>query len=369
MTTFHELLGTDDTMSVDEVKKRYKFISMRVHPDKGGSSAMMQMVSQAYTFISRGEGNKEVFTSVKVDNDQTAALMNKVKLLERENRLIKEAFEKAKRQIESLNREIKETTDSQFRQQRFQTKDLSDARDEVRRLTALLAEADVKLQHARILQNANKEMNKTAGNNGSYGSSEGRRRQRWLFQAIGVAFILGLVVNIPGMKQWVSARLKGEDKAAAPIVYQVVPEAPVVESLPVSPVVDKPAESASSNLGENYDIEDNYAIDNWHNARYRVSGDAYMAVKNVDGSYIVRDCADQFYLFLNRVNEPLRVPPNLVYRNRSQSYHIYAIEYGMGSTSETWLESNRLTINGEPFVNANFASALNRHNLECLMAQ
>ncbi|WP_332308887.1 hypothetical protein [Enterovibrio coralii] len=57
MTTFNELLGTKSGDSDTVIKQRYKLLSHRVHPDKGGSKALMQLVRHAYENVSKGKGD------------------------------------------------------------------------------------------------------------------------------------------------------------------------------------------------------------------------------------------------------------------------------------------------------------------------
>lgn len=58
MTTFHELLGTTATDSLDVVKQRYRLLSHRVHPDKEGTPALMLLIRHAYEKIKAGKGNE-----------------------------------------------------------------------------------------------------------------------------------------------------------------------------------------------------------------------------------------------------------------------------------------------------------------------
>ncbi|WP_347337942.1 J domain-containing protein [Photobacterium angustum] len=57
MTTYHELLGTTEYSTTTDIKKRYKLLSHRLHPDKSGSVILMQLISHAYNEILCGNGN------------------------------------------------------------------------------------------------------------------------------------------------------------------------------------------------------------------------------------------------------------------------------------------------------------------------
>ncbi|GAL03402.1 hypothetical protein JCM19237_6296 [Photobacterium aphoticum] len=39
MTTFHDILGTDNQTPTADIKRRYKLLSSRCHPDKDGTKA------------------------------------------------------------------------------------------------------------------------------------------------------------------------------------------------------------------------------------------------------------------------------------------------------------------------------------------
>ena len=66
MTTYHELLGTSEEDSARNIKQRYRLLSARLHPDKGGSKAMMQLLSFAYEKVQGGCGNDNI-DMLKVD--------------------------------------------------------------------------------------------------------------------------------------------------------------------------------------------------------------------------------------------------------------------------------------------------------------
>lgn len=54
MTTYHELLGTTEYSKTSDIKKRYKLLSHRLHPDKSGSIILMQLISHAYNEVLYG---------------------------------------------------------------------------------------------------------------------------------------------------------------------------------------------------------------------------------------------------------------------------------------------------------------------------
>ncbi|MEZ9776853.1 DnaJ domain-containing protein [Vibrio sp. 10N.261.54.A5] len=57
MTTFHEILGTSQASTTQEVKKRYKLLSAKCHPDKGGSNELFKLVKLAFDKVTGGYGD------------------------------------------------------------------------------------------------------------------------------------------------------------------------------------------------------------------------------------------------------------------------------------------------------------------------
>ena len=50
--TYYQILGVSETASQDEIKKAYKKLAMKHHPDRGGDNNKFQEISQAYDTIS-----------------------------------------------------------------------------------------------------------------------------------------------------------------------------------------------------------------------------------------------------------------------------------------------------------------------------
>lgn len=55
---FYEVLGVDQNASVDEIKKAYRRLAIRHHPDKGGDPESFKEVSHAYEILSDPEKRK-----------------------------------------------------------------------------------------------------------------------------------------------------------------------------------------------------------------------------------------------------------------------------------------------------------------------
>lgn len=50
--TYYDVLGIDETASQDDIKKAYKKLAMKHHPDRGGDNKKFQEISQAYDTLS-----------------------------------------------------------------------------------------------------------------------------------------------------------------------------------------------------------------------------------------------------------------------------------------------------------------------------
>ncbi|WP_025674201.1 J domain-containing protein [Salinivibrio socompensis] len=95
MTTWNELLGVNAGETAEQVKQRYKRLSSRVHPDKGGSTGLMQLVSEAYQAIKAGKGEGSALGQSQREGNQAALrsqiarLQKELASLQQENRTLK----------------------------------------------------------------------------------------------------------------------------------------------------------------------------------------------------------------------------------------------------------------------------------------
>lgn len=54
----HDILGTNDSWSQSAIRKQYKLLSTKIHPDKSGSSELFKIVHIAYKKVVSGGGNE-----------------------------------------------------------------------------------------------------------------------------------------------------------------------------------------------------------------------------------------------------------------------------------------------------------------------
>ena len=53
MRDYYDILNVEKTSSEDEIKKAYRKVAMKYHPDRGGSPQEFQQISIAYTILTK----------------------------------------------------------------------------------------------------------------------------------------------------------------------------------------------------------------------------------------------------------------------------------------------------------------------------
>lgn len=59
MTDYYKILGVDRSASEDEIKKSYRKLAMKHHPDRGGNQAEFQKIQEAYAVLSDAQKRAE----------------------------------------------------------------------------------------------------------------------------------------------------------------------------------------------------------------------------------------------------------------------------------------------------------------------
>jgi DnaJ-class molecular chaperone len=59
MTDFYKILGVSEDVSNDELKRTFRKLSLKHHPDKGGNESKFKEINEAYTVLSNPESRKE----------------------------------------------------------------------------------------------------------------------------------------------------------------------------------------------------------------------------------------------------------------------------------------------------------------------
>lgn len=56
--TYYEVLGVSRDASQQEIQSAYRRLALQVHPDKGGSAALFQLINNAWTTLSNPEARR-----------------------------------------------------------------------------------------------------------------------------------------------------------------------------------------------------------------------------------------------------------------------------------------------------------------------
>ena len=105
----HDILGTDDAWSKKAIRKQFKLLSIKIHPDKSGSSELFKIVHIAYKKVMAGEGNDAFvyMPSQEIDPNQIpddkAALKLQIHQLLQEVKIKTECLDEANAQIRKLS--------------------------------------------------------------------------------------------------------------------------------------------------------------------------------------------------------------------------------------------------------------------------
>ncbi|EOD78389.1 hypothetical protein D515_02960 [Grimontia indica] len=365
MTTFNEILGTKSGDPESTVKQRYKLLSVRVHPDKGGSKALMHLVRHSYDNIVKGKGEHPLAIPAVsfATGGNTAAL-------ERELSAVK----KERDELSALNQLLK----VQLNQARKGSTNTSNSTDYSRKIAQLEGEMVLLKEERNRLQSqkdaAIVEQGKLAGelrralsenemletelerNAGVKMPGAVQWAQKFWLPAmamsslVAVLFLGATMVNWSAMTVWFDS----EEPEVTP------PKVTVVHAKPKSPIAadNEPATEDNTPVMSEALRKPFLQLTNktgvWSLASYTETERPYIAIRSDNGSYIVNDCSGEFRLYLNEPFKPLRVAANLIYLHQNQHFHVYKIPYGQGSSAESWLQSRKLQINDELFTSEAF---------------
>ncbi|MEC6822336.1 J domain-containing protein [Photobacterium piscicola] len=314
MTTFHELLGTDDSCSTTEIKKKYRQLSNRLHPDKGGSQALMQMLSMAYQQVIKGNGNKKCSDAILEQaekNDQGNDCKNKIAELVKEKEKLQDLLEQHKQNVEH----------------------------------AFAAGENSARQTLLLLQAANNSLNKQLvflrrqldeGENKNSISKKSNKKYCFV-----MLFILFVVTG--GFFHY--QRQHQQPLSQAPDLVPV----PIATQLATVDYAD-----SINNVAR---IMMMHTTGLWQQRYYEGTRQPYIAVRSINGSYIVKDCQGTFSYYSNRTHNTAHVPVNLIFSTNDRQFSVYRIPYGNGSSEQQWLNSKSLVINDNIFSNNGYQSS------------
>lgn len=377
MTTWNELLGVNAGETAAQVKQRYKRLSSRVHPDKGGSTGLMQLVSEAYQAVKSGKGDDSALGQTQNEGSQAALrsqvarLQKELAVLQQENRTLKsrqagqqipahltakiaklefdnrqwrEQYQKLERQHQSLDGQHARLTREHDKEKKEATQRNRELKDALTRVEQLETELTHKATPVTLKP------------------AKPGLAWRWVL----ASWCAIALVMVPfGQWQWWLAPLIGDSQPdTAQRVRIINPKPPASEPVDTVAATQSPAAPPPS-LPAAPMIELNPTAEKWHINQYTDIAQPYLALRSQQGSYIVANCVGDFYIYLNRSYQPLRVPPNLDYVAQRQHFHVYAIPYGQGASIDSWQLARKVQIFDDTFVSADLTPKLRAFEQSC----
>lgn len=362
MTTFNEILGTQSGDSEATVKQRYKLLSIRVHPDKGGSKALMHLVRHSYENAIKGKGDHSLaipksssgphkgalereLAAVKKDRDELSAL----------NQLLKAQLAQSKKENSSPNRIDYPRKVAQLEGEMVLLKEERN-RFKAQKECAVVEQGKLAGELRKAL--SEKEILETEVDRFSGTKMPGV--PPWILKlwlpAMAMSSLVVVLALGASMVDWqaVTGWFKGQKTVAIPPSVRVIhassdnqdaiTQTPSKQLLP--PIVAENKRLPFLQLTNQIGI--------WSLASYTESDKPYIAIRSANGSYVVNDCSGEFKLYLNEPFKPLRVAANLIYLHQNQYFHVYKIPYGQGASAQSWHQSRKLEINDEFFTSEAF---------------
>ncbi|MCG7496272.1 hypothetical protein MHO82_05320 [Vibrio sp. Of7-15] len=390
MDTYHDILGTTKDNTAQECKLRYKALGARVHPDKGGSKALMQLVRRAYDKVSSGAGHHEVFDPEVTETDNTliiSRMQSAISTLKDENeRLTKENEALKQSTSESPTNASPSTSDSE-KDQKIErlSSALDSANKELMQVKISLADANKALQQEKANNKTNQTANQQPFSPAASGSgwdqttpaksgNSGSLKLKLTALIICLLLVLGmgyLSLGIGEWDRWIDEKWQqtkvwvgmAEEEVVAEKAVEVTKE-PTVTTLavePESPIVDP--------VKPQHQIMLNHEVDKWQLRYFQNTFVPYLATKSEQGSLVLADCDGVFKYYLAQDLRPLRMPANLTYQSQEQGFFVYEIPYGKGSSAEHWQKSKHLTIFEDVFSNKGFEQANSEFGKLCAVSQ
>ncbi|PSW06023.1 DnaJ domain-containing protein [Photobacterium lipolyticum] len=373
MASFHDILGTDKNTSSDEVKRRYKLLSTRFHPDKGGSKVIMQLISQAYDQVGKGKGHEEAVHTLYIKDPAIDNYVGKILQLERDYKQLKESNDALKRKLKQAHQENKQKYSADARQPNAgnEEKKLRAKND---RLKAQLAEA------RRELREKSRDVKPFGADSGNQPgvvlsqkvSAQIKSLGRFNARRIAVFMIFPVIfltlMLMLGKEPWLALYAMINEPADKPktvvTVLDINPDDLVSQQRPqkaseletVAPAKPKPAAR----------IKMEQIAGSWQYRYFENTQRPYVSVRSEKGSYIVKSCEGGFKYYRNDNLRSHRLPANMIFERRDRHFTIYKLPYGNGSSVTNWSESKSLLINEEYFPNKGFADSYYQLTNACL---
>lgn len=376
MTTFHDILGTDPNTPPADVKRQYKLLSSRCHPDKGGSKALMQLISQAYDKTLNGKGHEEAVQTVFIKPDATGEIW------QRKYRQLDADFKALKAENQSLIQQLKDALQNV-------RKAAGNSSDDSRYKQVLEDDNQVLKRENRRLQiqldNARRELNRGGVSMGDElnpstavmdgvsptilkqlrGLGVGNYR-KWLLGLMLPVLLIAMLIGLgrdPLHALW--AMMTTQDKAQTDKVVTILHTNPQDAEQANKPLVDDHIVAIPVAPKQQPRITLVSSAGVWTLNQFENTGKPYISVRSEKGSYIVKSCEDDFKYYKTMNMRSGRLAANLIFERIERHFEVYNIPYGNGSFAMNWTESKSLLINNEYFPNADFSQVYRQLQQQC----
>ncbi|MCW8329835.1 J domain-containing protein [Photobacterium sp. SDRW27] len=381
MTTFHDILGTDKKHSQADIKRRYKLLSSRCHPDKGGSKALMQLIGQSYEQVNAGKGHEEAVRTIFVKDSAADGYKIALHQLEQELQALKQINESLNQQLSE--EQAKSQQFAEASQRKFEVEDLEEellrVRRENRRLKKQLEEARWELSNkVRAVTTTTQEEDSPSSFQSSSSPNEISPKVFKQIKALGYfnvrklgltlmlpVLVVGLVLSL-GTEPWFALLAMLDEPRKKPEAVVTI-----LDSNPADNVQsqDEPELHADRSVPEKPKPVPRIQLANvagvWQLRHFENTENPYISVRSDKGSYIVKSCQGNFQYYRNSNLRSTRLSANLIFDKQERHFLIYNIPYGNGSFAANWAESKSLLINKEYFPNKGFSDAYYELQIAC----
>jgi hypothetical protein len=377
MTSFHDILGTNQDTPQSDIKRRYKHLSNRSHPDKGGSKALMQLISEAYKYVSEGKGQQEAFNTAYVQTKSVEKYLNQIHRLQNDYRHLKVERDTLVKKLASAQKEAQQAfADSSMHIHNMKnttSNDIGKLQEENIRLAQLLAETRRELAAKNHSNGVSTTENNTADPTVltskvvSQIKSLGYFKPKRVGLALLVPLMLAVLLLSAGKAPWqaVLAWFNHQDREPNAIATIVDVNPLDVVNTTTSNQVDTTAVLAikPEPIAR---IQIDKVIGQWQLKFYENSQKPYIAVRSEKGSYIVKSCDSGFEYYLNETVRSRRLAANMIFDRKERHFIVYNIPYGKGSSAANWSDSKSVLLNEEYFSNTGFSESFSRLNNACV---
>ncbi|MDV5168599.1 DnaJ domain-containing protein [Photobacterium rosenbergii] len=380
MTTYFDILGINKNTPLADVKRRYKLLSSRCHPDKGGSKSIMQLIGQAYEKVLSGHGHEEAVQVVYLKSNKQAEVWKKKcqhleeinQSLQRQNdeleRKLKTAQEKQKEQEKASpsddDNNYKQMMEEEMQTLRRENRRLQSKVDSLRREKRSDSKEVMKPELSGQLVVASQKLTPAVANQIK---AIGRSRIWGRLAMLGVPVGLVWLAMGPGKEPLVSVwnNINPPPQTMSKPTMRLLHHDPAVseEEANKQVVSTDNTQSAEKKIIPVIQLSGEVGI--WQLKKFVNTPSYYISVRSEKGSYVIKSCNSDFQYYKNTLQRSGRMAANLIYTRDERHFEIYDIPYGNGSFAHNWAKSKSLLINNEYFPNKNFAASYSNLQQHC----